>query len=46
MPQMTSEAAEIAPDSRISWYEGAGHMPFIEDQARFDSELAAFAGTC
>ena len=46
MPQMTSEAAEIAPNARISWYEGAGHMPFIEDQARFDSELAAFAESC
>ncbi len=46
MPQMTSEAAQTAPNARISWYKGAGHMPFIEDQARFDSELAAFAGTC
>jgi non-heme chloroperoxidase len=46
MPQMTSEAAQITPNARISWYEGAGHMPFIEDQTRFDSELAAFAGTC
>ncbi|MCC5977545.1 MAG: alpha/beta hydrolase [Salinarimonas sp.] len=45
MPRMSEETAAIAPDSRISWYEGAGHMPFIEDQARFDTELAAFAET-
>ncbi len=43
MPQMTSEAAEIAPNADISWFEGAGHMPFIEAQERFDTELAAFA---
>ena len=46
MPQMTSEAAGVAPNARISWYADVGHMPFIEDQARFDAELAAFAGTC
>jgi non-heme chloroperoxidase len=46
MPQMTREAAEIAPQARISWYEGCGHMPFVEDQSRFDAELAAFARTC
>ncbi len=45
MPRMSEEAAAIAPDSRISWYDGAGHMPFIEDQTRFDTELAAFADT-
>jgi non-heme chloroperoxidase len=46
MPRMSEEAAAIAPNARISWYEGAGHMPFIEDQTRFDSELASFAKTC
>jgi hypothetical protein len=25
-----------------SWYEGIGHMPFLEDTRRFDRELAAF----
>ena len=25
-----------------SWYEGVGHMPFIEDAERFNRELAAF----
>lgn len=43
MPQMTSEAAEIAPNADIAWIDGAGHMPFIEDQERFDTELATFA---
>jgi pimeloyl-ACP methyl ester carboxylesterase len=27
-----------------SWYEGVGHMPFVEDAERFNLELAAFAG--
>jgi non-heme chloroperoxidase len=25
-----------------SWYEGVGHMPFLEDAERFNRELAAF----
>jgi hypothetical protein len=25
-----------------SWYDGVGHMPFVEDAARFNRELAAF----
>jgi pimeloyl-ACP methyl ester carboxylesterase len=25
------------------WYEGTGHMPFIENAERFNRELAAFA---
>lgn len=29
--------------SRLSAYDGAGHLPFMEDPSRFDAELAAFA---
>lgn len=43
MPRMTREAAERAPRARVSWYPGVGHTPFLEETARFDAELAAFA---
>jgi pimeloyl-ACP methyl ester carboxylesterase len=31
------------PKSRLSAYEGVGHLTFMEDPERFDRELAAFA---
>ncbi|HET6157909.1 MAG TPA: alpha/beta hydrolase [Dongiaceae bacterium] len=35
--------ATLIPGARLSIYEGIGHTPFIEDAARFNRELAAFA---
>ncbi|WP_317994285.1 alpha/beta hydrolase [Vulcanimicrobium alpinum] len=35
--------AAIVPGARLSVYAGIGHVPFWEDQPRFDAELAAFA---
>ena len=34
----------MIPGSRLSLYPGVGHSPFLEDPARFDAELDAFAG--
>ena len=31
------------PKSRLSAYDGVGHLPFMEQPERFDRELAAFA---
>ena len=31
------------PKARLSVYEGAGHLPFVEQADRFNRELAAFA---
>lgn len=33
---------DAMPDGTASSYEGIGHAPFMEDAARFNSELAAF----
>ncbi|MEZ4606906.1 MAG: alpha/beta hydrolase [Deinococcales bacterium] len=30
------------PKSRLSFYEGVGHMPFVEETERFVSDLSAF----
>lgn len=35
--------AALVPNGRLSMYEGVGHAPFVEDTARFNRELAAFA---
>lgn len=32
----------ILPDARCSWWEGAGHAPFLEDPARFVAEITGF----
>jgi non-heme chloroperoxidase len=34
--------ASVIPHAQTSLYEGAGHMPFWEDAARFNRELADF----
>jgi non-heme chloroperoxidase len=36
--------ARTVPNAQASYYEGVGHSPFWEDAARFNKELAAFAG--
>jgi pimeloyl-ACP methyl ester carboxylesterase len=41
-----SQGEEIAttfPQARLSVFEGVGHTPFVEDPARFNAELFAFA---
>ena len=34
--------ARVVPGAELSMYEGIGHTPFVEDQPRFERELAAF----
>jgi pimeloyl-ACP methyl ester carboxylesterase len=42
LPSMAEYAQQRCPSATISWYDGVGHMPFVEDAPRFDAELAAF----
>jgi non-heme chloroperoxidase len=42
-PAMAKLIGETAPQSELSAYLGVGHAPFLEDPARFNTELGAFA---
>jgi pimeloyl-ACP methyl ester carboxylesterase len=42
LPSMADHTLEHCETSVPSWYEGVGHMPFLEDAGRFNRELAAF----
>ena len=42
---MAERMRQISPASHLSFYEDAGHPPFAEDSARFNSGLAAYAAT-
>lgn len=44
LPSMAEHVLDVCKTARPSWYEGVGHMPFGEDQARFDRELAELVG--
>lgn len=44
LPSMAEHTLARCPIAERSWYEGVGHMPFVEAPERFDRELAAFAG--
>jgi non-heme chloroperoxidase len=46
LPSMAEHTLEHCDCATASWYEGVGHMPFIEDAQRFNRELAAFAASC
>jgi pimeloyl-ACP methyl ester carboxylesterase len=46
LPIAAEYAAQACPAATVSWYEGAGHAPFIEDPERFNRELAALARRC
>jgi pimeloyl-ACP methyl ester carboxylesterase len=39
---MSEQAAARVPNARLSVYDNAGHIPFVEDTGRFNAELAAF----
>lgn len=43
LPAMTEHILDLCPTAEASWYEGVGHMPFMEETQRFNTELAAFA---
>jgi non-heme chloroperoxidase len=43
LPSMAQTIQEHAPSCQMSEYSGVGHVPFIEEFGRFNSELGAFA---
>jgi non-heme chloroperoxidase len=42
LPTMAEHALRVCARAVPSWYDGVGHMPFVEDAGRFNDELAAF----
>jgi pimeloyl-ACP methyl ester carboxylesterase len=42
LPSMAEQVLARSEAAIPSWYEGVGHMPFVEDTERFNRELAAF----
>jgi non-heme chloroperoxidase len=42
LPAMGEHILKTCPASVASWYDGAGHAPFLEDAPRFNRELAGF----
>jgi non-heme chloroperoxidase len=42
LPTMAKHIMHVCPTAQPSWYEDAGHAPFLEDPGRFNAELAAF----
>ena len=42
LPSMSRHVVERCPTAVASWYDGIGHMPFVEAQERFDQELMTF----
>jgi len=43
LPSMAEHLLRHCGAAVSSWYDGVGHMPFIEETERFNLELAAFA---
>lgn len=43
LPSMAQHVLDVCGSAEASWYDDVGHMPFVEDAARFDRELGAFA---
>jgi pimeloyl-ACP methyl ester carboxylesterase len=42
LPAMGEHILKTCPTSVASWYDGAGHAPFLENAPRFNRELAGF----
>lgn len=40
LPAMVEHILATCPTAEASWYEGMGHVPFLEDPDRFNRELA------
>jgi non-heme chloroperoxidase len=43
LPAMAEHILSICPTAETSWYEGMGHVPFLEERERFNRELAELA---
>jgi non-heme chloroperoxidase len=41
LPAMAEHMLATAPTAQVSWYDNAGHVPFLEEPERFNRELAA-----
>ena len=41
LPAMAEHIAAVCPTAEVSWYEGVGHVPHLEEPERFNRELAA-----
>ena len=39
---MAEHVVAVCKTAQASWYDGIGHMPFLEDADRFNHELADF----
>jgi len=46
LPAMAEYTAKMVPGAKLSLYKDIGHSPFVEDTARFNSELDAFVAGC
>ena len=44
LPSMAEHVLDVCDNADASWYDEIGHLPFVEDSARFDRELREFAG--
>jgi non-heme chloroperoxidase len=44
LPAMAEHILKTCPAAEASWYDGAGHAPFLEEPGRFSRELAELAG--
>ena len=42
LPAMAEHVLATCPTAEMSWYDGVGHAPHIEDPERFNRELALF----
>ena len=42
LPAMAEHTLSVCGRAVPSWYDDVGHLPFVEDATRFNSELAAF----
>jgi non-heme chloroperoxidase len=40
LPAMAEHVLTTCPTAEASWYEGVGHVPFLEEPERFNRELA------
>ena len=41
LPAMAQHVLDVCPTAQASWYDGVGHVPFLERAERFNDELAA-----
>lgn len=43
LPAMAEYILSHCKAAKVSWYDGVGHAPFLEEPMRFNSELKHFA---